>query len=215
MILDKKKAPNKFVIGVTGGIGAGKTAVTEQFQQLGIEVVDADEVARTIVQPNQPTLTKIVDTFGKQILLESGQLDRAKLRALIFSDDQQKQKLNNIMFPAIRVELVAQLSNAQSAYVILSAPLLFENGLEQYTDRVLVVDVPETTQIKRASHRDTVSEQQIKSIIKSQISRKDRLNNADDVIDNQGTVENLHEQVKVMHQKYISMVPSVGNTFRT
>ena len=195
-----------FVVGVTGGIGAGKTAVTDIFQLLGIDVVDADQVARDIVRPNEPALNQIVETFGSEILLADGNLDRAKLREIIFSDTNKKAQLNDIMFPAIRIEMLEQLTNSRSPYVILSAPLLLENKLQQYTDRVLVVDVPISIQIERACARDDVNKQQIEAIISSQIDREKRLQLADDVIDNSQPLEYLSEKVTKLHKKYLCMV---------
>lgn len=196
---------DKFVVGVTGGIGSGKTAATDVFQQLGIYVVDADEVAREVVEPGKPALQAIVAVFGEGILVDDGTLNRAKLRELIFSDDASKQQLNDIMFPAIRNALIQQLSDAKSDYVILSAPLLLENKLQKYTNRVLVIDVPVAVQIERASKRDDVNEAQIKAIIASQIGREERLSLADDVLDNSQQIEQLAEKVHELHQKYLLM----------
>ena len=192
---------SQFILGVTGGIGAGKTAATEHFEQLGIVVVDADVVAREVVEPGKSALKAIVDEFGKEILLPSGDLNRSALRQLIFSDESAKTKLNNIMHPAIREALLSQLANAKSAYVILSAPLLFENNLQQYVDKVLVVDVPESVQLQRAAMRDNVTESQIQAIINSQISRQQRLAQADFVIENTSTLSKLHEQVEQLHEQ--------------
>ena len=192
---------SKLIVGVTGGIGAGKSAATSHFEQLGITIVDADIVAREIVAPDSPTLAKLVDIFGEDILLEDGALNRAKLRELVFSDDTAKASLNGIMHPAIRTEIMSQLGQANSPYVILSAPLLIENGLEKNVNSVVVVDVPETLQLARASARDDVSEEQIKAIMQSQCSRKDRLKHAEYVLDNSGTLKQLHEQVERLHDE--------------
>ena len=165
---------DKLIIGLTGGIGSGKTAASDHFMKLGVDIVDADVIAREIVKPNSKTLNKVADQFGADILLENGELNRAKLRERIFTSDDDKQALNSIMQPAIRYALLEQLNKARSEYVILSAPLLLENGLEKYCQRVLVIDVPVETQLQRASSRDTVSSNQIQSIIDSQIDRLDR-----------------------------------------
>lgn len=192
---------SQFILGVTGGIGAGKTAATDHFEQLGIVVVDADVVAREVVEPGKPALNEIVAEFGSDILLPTGDLNRSALRELIFSDDIAKAKLNEIMHPAIRQAILTQLSEAKSEYVILSAPLLFENKLEGYADQVLVIDVPETTQLQRASSRDDVTEAQIQAIINSQMPRQERLEKADFVIENIGSLTELHEQVRKLHEQ--------------
>ena len=193
------------IIGLTGGIGSGKTAVSEMLASKGIDVVDADIVARQVVEPGSSALKQISAEFGPEYIQADGTLNRAKLRETVFSDETAKAKLNGIMQPAIRTELLSQLQSASSDYVILSAPLLFENGLEQYCQRVLVVDVDEQTQVHRASNRDSVTTAQIKSIISSQIARQERLKKATDVIDNTGTLADLEQQVNEIHQKYLTL----------
>lgn len=192
----------KLIIGVTGGIGSGKSAATNEFERLGITVIDADIVAREVVEPGQPALASIVEHFGEKIL-ENDVLNRAKLRDIIFTDPEQKLALNKIMHPAIRDTLVKQLKSADSVYVLLSAPLLFENGLDKYTQRNLVVDVPEAVQMQRASMRDGVEQQQIRAIIAAQMPRDERLARADDVIVNTGSLDALHLKVQELHDKYL------------
>lgn len=199
------KDSKRLIVGLTGGIGSGKTAATDLFAELGIDIVDADIVARQVVTPGAPALELIKAEFGDEYIDAEGQLNRAKLRALVFSDESAKQKLNAIMQPAIRTELLDQLNQAKSQYVILSAPLLLENGLESYCQRVLVVDVPEALQVQRATNRDSVNEEQIKSIISSQIDRPTRLTKADDVIDNSGSLSELKIQVNQLHKKYLTL----------
>ena len=196
---------DKLIIGLTGGIGSGKTAASDHFMKLGVDIVDADVIAREIVKPNSKTLNKVADQFGADILLENGELNRAKLRERIFTSDDDKQALNSIMQPAIRYALLEQLNKARSEYVILSAPLLLENGLEKYCQRVLVIDVPVETQLQRASSRDTVSSNQIQSIIDSQIDRTSRLSKADDVIANSEDLTHLSKQVTQLHNKYLTL----------
>lgn len=191
--------PKKLIIGITGGIGSGKTAATNIFAQLGIDVVDADVVAREMVKVGSPVLERIVAEFGAGVLLPDGSLNRALLRQHIFADETKKLALNSIMHPAIRSALLTQLEAAGSDYVLLSAPLLFENGLEQYVDKVIVVDVDETTQIRRASDRDSVDKSQIETIISSQLPRQERINKADFIIDNSGSLIMLNEQVQAAH----------------
>lgn len=193
-----------FVVGLTGGIGSGKSAATAAFEALGIVVVDADVVAREVVLPGTPCLKQIAAHFGDSVLTENGTLNRKALRHIVFSDAREKDWLNALLHPAIRRELLKQLAQAQSAYVILSAPLLLENGLQQYCDRVVVVDVPESTQRQRVVRRDDSSEEEVNAIMRSQLSRTERLHQADDVIDNAGTLEALRQQVTALHHRYLT-----------
>ncbi len=195
----------KLVIGVTGGIGSGKSALTREFELLGITVVDADVVARQVVAVDSPVLNQIKDQFGVDILLDDGELNRVKLRELIFNDDQKKQALNRIMHPAIRDELISQLTMANSPYVILSAPLLLENNLDKFTDKVVVVDVSVATQIERAAKRDDVSQQQIKAIIASQIDRDSRTKQADYLVSNEGDIAQLVEKAKQLNAEFLRL----------
>ncbi|WP_019615017.1 dephospho-CoA kinase [Psychromonas ossibalaenae] len=171
------------IIGLTGGIGCGKSTVSAFFAQLNITVIDADLVARQVVSKDQPALALISKHFGEQIII-NGELDRAGLREIIFQDESEKQWLNNLLHPLIRAEMLKQLNMASGAYVLLEAPLLFENKLDVLTDYDLVVDVNPTLQIERASSRDGVSVESIKAIMDSQIDPEQRLKQADFVIDN-------------------------------
>ncbi|RUO23538.1 dephospho-CoA kinase [Aliidiomarina iranensis] len=194
------------VIGITGGIGSGKTTVTNLFAELGIEVVDADVIAREIVNPGTPLLEKITKHFAEHyhedILDGQGNLNRARLREIIFSHAEAKNWLNSTMHPAIRDDILRQLAAAQSPYVLLSAPLLLENGLEKYCQRVLVVDIPEELQLARTQQRDDVTQEQVAAIIGAQMPRKQRLQKADDVIDNSGSPAALKDQVQRLHAQY-------------
>lgn len=171
------------IIGLTGGIGSGKSTVSDFFKMLNITVVDADIVAREVVQKGQPALLQISDYFGQNILLD-GELNRTKLRHIIFANENKKVWLNNLLHPLIRAEILLQLNQAQGDYVILEAPLLFENKLQHYCHHVLVVDIDEVLQIKRARARDNSNYEQIKAIIDSQIGRQQRLQKADFILDN-------------------------------
>ena len=196
----------RVIIGLTGGIGSGKSTVANEFKALGIEVVDADLVAREVVAPGQPALAEIELYFGQEVINGDGELNRAKLRQVIFSSDQKKQWLNNLLHPIIREALLTQLAQARSQYVILEAPLLLENKLTQYTDFTLVVDVPETLQVERAMQRDNNSRSQIQAIIDAQISRQERRQQADYVIDNsKPDLVALKEQVKMLHLQFLSI----------
>lgn len=171
------------VIGLTGGIASGKSTVASFFKMHQVEVIDADVIARLVVQKGQPALLEISDYFGENILIE-GELNRIKLRQIIFADETKKNWLNNLLHPIIREEMLAQLRRAKGDYVMLEAPLLFENNLDAYCDYVVVVDIDETLQIQRATARDNNSITQIKAIIASQISRQKRLKKAHFVIKN-------------------------------
>ncbi len=194
-----------YVIGLTGGIGSGKTAVSDHFETLGITVVDADIASRTVVEKGRPALDQIAAHFGDDFLLPDGSLDRAKLRTAIFSDAAEKQWLEQLLHPLIRDEIINGLDNAASDYAILVSPLLIESDQHQLTQRVLVVDVPETLQLERTTQRDNNSAEQVKAIMASQASRQQRLDHADDVISNDGTLEQLQAQVENCHQRYITL----------
>lgn len=193
-----------FIIGLTGGIGSGKTTVSNMFAELGVDIIDADVVAREVVEPNSIALTAIENHFGAEYINAQKQLDRAKLRTRIFSNPKDKEWLNNLLHPLIRQSMVAQLSNAQSDYCILVAPLLLENGLNKLVGRVLVVDIDEESQITRTVARDPSSQEEIKRIIASQMSRNDRINSADDIINNQNKdLEKIRQQVQRLNQQYL------------
>ena len=192
-----------WVLGLTGGIGSGKSAVSAMFEELGIQVVDADIVAREVVEPGSVGLTKITAHFGDEILTSNGTLDRAKLRAIIFADESQKQWLNNLLHPLIRESMLSQLKQATSNYVILVAPLLFENGLEKYCNHTLLIDVPVDVQITRTTARDNVSVELAKQIIASQMSRADKQQKAGDILDNNRPLEKVKTDVQKLHEKYL------------
>lgn len=173
------------IIGLTGGIGCGKSTVASFFAALNVTVIDADKVARQVVDKGQPALAVIEKRFGRDILIK-GALNRTKLRAIIFQDDFQKKWLNDLLHPLIHSEIIRLLALGKGSYLILEAPLLFENRLDVLTDYNLVVDVQPELQIKRASARDSVSADSIKAIISTQIDRQQRLKKADFVIDNNG-----------------------------
>ncbi|WP_233078747.1 dephospho-CoA kinase [Rheinheimera soli] len=191
-----------YVVGLTGGIGSGKTTVANLFHDLGIQSVDADLVARDVVMPGEPALAAIVMHFGQSVLQSDGQLDRAALRARIFADEAEKHWLNHLLHPLIRQRLLQQLAACTSDYALLIAPLLLENNLQTYTDRVLVVDVPEELQLSRTIQRDQVPAEQVQNILNSQISRPERLQRADDVLLNTVPVSQLHPQILQLHQRY-------------
>ena len=194
-----------YVVAITGGIGSGKTTVANQFAALGIEVVDADLIAREVVAPGTPALAAITSHFGPEILTEQGLLDRRVLRERIFSDQAAKSWLNALLHPIIRSEMLRQCAAVSSPYCLLVVPLLVENRLTELADRVLVIDVDEATQIERTCHRDGVSREQAQAILASQANRSERLAMADDVLDNQsGTTETIRARILALHETYLA-----------
>lgn len=194
-----------FILGLTGGIGSGKTAVSDRFAKLGITVVDADIAARTVVEPGKIALQEIAEHFGQDVIQADGQLDRAKLREIVFATPEQRQRLEAITHPRIRQEMVSGLNTAQSPYAILVSPLLMETDQQQLCQRILLVDVPEDLQLKRASARDGVSQEQIQAIMAAQTSREIRREKADDIIVNDQDLEWLDGEVERLHQNYLTL----------
>jgi dephospho-CoA kinase len=194
-----------YVVAITGGIGSGKTTVANQFAELGIEVVDADVIAREVVEPGTPALAAIAAHFGSAVITPDGQLDRRQLRERVFTDPQAKGWLNALLHPLIRTEMQRQCAAARSPYCLLVVPLLVENRLTALANRVLVIDVDEATQIERTCHRDGVSREQAQAILAAQASRAQRLAAADDVLDNQnGTPEAIKSRILALHETYLA-----------
>jgi dephospho-CoA kinase len=200
------------IIGLTGGIGCGKSTISDEFARLGITIVDADIIARDMVAPHSQGLKAIIERFGKDILNSDDSLDRAKLRKLVFADPALTAWLNALLHPLIRSEMERQLHASQSAYTILSVPLLLENNLDTLCDRVLVVDIDEATQIARVNSRDNSDIATINAIIAAQIDRSSRLAKADDIIDNSGNIRESLAQVRRLHVFYTEMTKNVGNS---
>ncbi|EGQ8471059.1 MULTISPECIES: dephospho-CoA kinase [Vibrio] len=194
------------VIGLTGGIASGKTTVANLFkQQFKIDIVDADIVAREVVEPGTPGLNAIIEHFGYDIVREDQTLDRAKLREKIFSNSDEKAWLNALLHPIIREKMIEDLQQVTSEYALLVVPLLVENKLDSLCDRVLVVDVEPNTQISRTMKRDNVNEEQARAILASQASREQRLTLADDVVKNNPSDPDLLLQITDLHEKYLAM----------
>ncbi len=189
-------------IGLTGGIGSGKSTVCRLFSELGAPIVDADIIARQLVEPNSQALKKLIGQFGKKILHPDGSLNRAYLRDLVFSDKTQKTQLDQIMHPLIYDEIEKQVQELDSRYCIIAIPLLLETQQMQRVDRIAVVDCNADTQLLRVVSRDHLKTEQVLSIIASQMPRQQRLSFADDVIDNSGSSAQLAEQVKRLHNSY-------------
>jgi dephospho-CoA kinase len=194
-----------YVVGISGGIGSGKTTVTDLFAKHGVDVIDADVIAREVVEPGTPALESIVDKFGQSVLTESGCLDRAKLRTIVFNDPEVKNWLNQLLHPVIRQQMLLQTQLAKSSYCLLSVPLLVENKMYELVDSVVIVDVNEQTQLQRTLLRDKTNEQQIRAIMNAQATRQQRLAVANDVIDNDGDPEELIEKVSQLHQRYLKL----------
>ena len=192
------------VIGITGGIGSGKSAVTQRLEAHGITVVDADVVARQVVEPGRPALKAISAHFGVEILHPDGSLDRAALRKIVFENPTEREWLESITHPAIRDEIGRQIANATSPYVVLSSPLLLEAGQSDFADYVVVVDVPEAVQIMRTRARDNNDEALVRKIMAAQLPRDERIARGDEVINNEGSLEDLHQRVDALHQRLLA-----------
>jgi dephospho-CoA kinase len=193
-------------IGLTGGIASGKSTVAERFIELGVPVIDADEVARALVLPGQPGLKRVVDKFGAGVLSADGQLDRRALRNQVFSDPALRKELEGILHPLIRAELERRATAAGGdVYVVMAIPLLVESGGRNRVDRILVVDVDEAVQLQRVMDRDSSTIDEARAILAAQASRAVRLKAADDVLVNSGTVSELRQAVDRLHGRYLGL----------
>lgn len=200
------------IIGLTGGIGSGKSEASKRFAERGILVVDADVVAREVVEPGKPALTQIAAHFGPGILDETGYLKRSQLREIIFSNPTEKQWLESLLHPIINAEIRRQLAGATSLYTILASPLLLETQQFLLVDRILVIDTSEQQQLERASHRDKNNEVQIKAIMRTQLSRQERCARATDIIQNHGSIDELDAQVEKLHHLYLTLAQQAVKT---
>lgn len=194
-----------WILGLTGGIGSGKSAAARHFSTLGVHVVDADQAARWVVEPGRPALAEIAGHFGREILLANGSLDRAALRRRVFQSAEERRWLERLLHPLIRREILASLEQASSPYAILESPLLVETDQHTMTQRILVVDVPESLQLERAMQRDGADREQIEAILKAQASREERLRHADDVLVNDRDLPWLHGEVERLHRFYLTL----------
>ena len=192
------------IVGITGGIGSGKSAVSDRFEHLGIAVVDADLAARVVVEPGRPALAAIAEHFGRTVLLPDGSLDRAALRSVVFSDPNERQWLEQLTHPLIGQEIRDQLEAASSPYAILASPLLLETSQRELVDLVVVVDVPEEVQLQRTMARDSNGEAQVQRIMAAQLSREERLEGADITIDNSRSLAELEETVAELHKEFLA-----------
>ncbi|MCQ8118937.1 dephospho-CoA kinase [Methylomonas rosea] len=190
-------------IGLTGGIGSGKSTVCRLFAEFGVPIVDADLIARQLVEPGQPALALIVKSFGSQMLNQDGSLNRARLRDAVFADADKKRELDGIMHPLVYAQIAAEVNALTADYCVIAVPLLLESKNPYAVDRVLLIDCPVDVQIARVIARDKLTRQQVQAIIDSQMPRPERLSKADDVIENMAGPEQLAEQVKRLHNSYI------------
>lgn len=192
------------MIGLTGGIGCGKSTAVQRFRELGVPVIEADKIAREVVQSGQPALAEIVQQFGKQALQADGSLDRAWLRQVVFHDAQRLQQLEAILHPRIRHAILTRIAQLPqtAAYVIVDVPLLFEKDYTQLFDRVLVIDCLPEQQKQRVKQRDNSDDAVIEAIIQSQLSRAERLGKANDVINNASSITDFYKKIDNLHDKY-------------
>lgn len=198
-----------FIVGLTGGIGSGKSTVESLFQSLGTTVVDADQIAHRLVEAGQPALEKIVRRFGPHILTEQGALNRKALREIVFRDGDAKAQLESILHPLVYQQIAEQLAVGNTPYGIASVPLLIESRHQDEFDRILVVDCAPATQIARIKQRDGLDDALIANILKSQCTREERLRWATDVIINEGDLDSLKDQVQTLHARYLSLASDI------
>jgi dephospho-CoA kinase len=197
--------PRRLHIGLTGGIASGKSTVAQRFVELGIPVIDADESSRIVVAPGQPGLAELTKKFGPGILTADGELDRRTLRNLIFADPQVRRDLETILHPLIRADMGRRAGDAVGPYLVMAIPLLVEGGNQGRVDRILVVDVDEDAQLERVMARDSTTLEQARAILAAQASRTARLEAADDVIVNSGTIFELRHAVDGLHERYLRL----------
>lgn len=191
------------VIALTGGIGCGKSAVSAHLESLNVPIIDADHLAHQLVKPGAPALLEIQAAFGDELVDADGALDRAALRRIVFNDPSQRKRLEGILHPCIRKAMEEWIAQQRAPYVVLVIPLLFETGQADLADRVLVVDCEESLQIERVLQRDRLPREQIEQILASQVDRQTRLGGADDVIENNGSLEDLIKATEKLHCNYL------------
>lgn len=201
------QAASALAVALTGGIGSGKSAATEHFHRLGAPIVDADVLARDVVRPGEPALAEIAEQFGASMLTSTGELDRSRMRALVFADVAARRRLEAILHPRVRASMLASVRACSHSYCVLAIPLLTEVRADyDFIDRVLVTDVSPAVQVQRVMQRDRCSAAEAERIIAVQAPRGDRLALADDVIDNDGELASLATRIDCLHQRYLRLV---------
>ena len=196
---------SNLIIGVTGGIGSGKTTVTNYFLTKGIIVVDTDLAARVVVESSNQALIKISERYGKTILENDGSLHRRRLREIIFEDDNERIWLETLLHPLIRKQILLKLKQSVSLYTIIVSPLLIKTNKNMLMHRIMVIDTPKQIQLKRTMSRDGISEKQTQAIMAKQLTREQHLAKADDVVDNSGSLEHLYQQLEILHNNYLTL----------
>lgn len=196
----KKPDKRPYIVGMTGGIGSGKSTVTRMFEDLGAEVVDADTISRALLQPGSPALVEVENRFGS-VLFRDGELDRSKLRELVFSDEASRIWLEGLLHPLVRDEIRRRVDSSSRDWILLSIPLLLESREYDYVDAVLVIDAPESVQRARASARDHTTDEEVARIMATQISREERLMAADMLIHNDAGLAELQRQVAALYER--------------
>ena len=189
-------------VGLTGGIGSGKSIVATLFARHGVPVIDTDEIARTLVVPGKPAHREIVSVFGRKVLNAAGGIDRVRLRKIVFGDVAERGRLETILHPLIRIEVTARIEASHTAYCLVVVPLLIEASFTDLVDRILVVDADENLRLERAKAHGSLSESEIRNIMASQLGRQERLQKADDVITNNSDVAHLEREVARLHEIY-------------
>jgi dephospho-CoA kinase len=197
-------------VGLTGGIGSGKSTVAGFFADLGVPIIDADVAARAVVEPGRPALAEIARVFGEELVV-NGRLQRDRLRGLVFADSRRRRQLESLLHPLIRSEMNQQLRKVDSAYCILSIPLLLEVGWQDEVDSILVVDTTEAMQIARTMQRDGLTAAEVEAIMHSQVPRRARLAQADEIIRNDGDINSLRMQVRHIHDLYLQKAAARGS----
>lgn len=200
-----------YTVALTGGIGSGKSTVADEFAHLGVTVIDADIIARQVVEPGTPALLAIAERFGSQMINDDGSLNRRRLRERIFAHSEDKAWLNALLHPLIQQETRRQMQASTSPYLLWVVPLLVENRLTDKADRILVVDVPKETQIERTIRRDGVSREHAEHILAAQATREQRLAAADDVIENMGSADAVASHVARLHDKYLMLASQAAS----
>jgi dephospho-CoA kinase len=195
-------------VGLTGGIGSGKSTAAALFAGHGVPVIDADEIARQLVTPGQPAYEQVIRTFGSGIVATNGRLDRDRLRRIVFADQEQRKRLEAILHPLVRREIQRETRRLQAPYCIIVIPLLIEANQRDLVDRVLVIDCDEGLQLQRVAGRSQLTEDEIRKIVGAQLSRNERLRHADDVILNNTDLGELRANVEALHQRYLTLARS-------